>query len=240
MIGDIDFILSKEDYFRSIIILKDNGYFPESTYDFKPFPTSRHFQRLIKKNKIGAIEIHSHLLDSKYFNEFNYSLIKKDSRIVNGINVLSYANKLNLSIISNQINDNGFYYKTINLRSGYDVFLLSKKTNALEAINTLDKLTFPLNCFLASLYETFNKPNSLKYHKSRKTESYLLDFKRQFSKPDKFKRRYERIRKFLIFKSTLNFCFKCIFNKEFRDLLLIRLKNRNWRKKKLIKFGIRR
>ena len=46
-----------------------------------------------------------------------------------GVNFLSYSNKLNLSIISNQINDNGFLFKTISLRNAYDVFLLSKKTN---------------------------------------------------------------------------------------------------------------
>ena len=41
---------------------------------------------------------------------------------------MSYANKLNLSIISNQINDSAFYYKTIALRNAYDVLL--SKTNA--------------------------------------------------------------------------------------------------------------
>ena len=40
-----------------------------------------------------------------------FSIIK-DFKIINGFGVLSYANKLNLSIIANQINDNGFYYKT--------------------------------------------------------------------------------------------------------------------------------
>jgi len=63
---------------------------------------------------------------------------------------LSDANKLNLSIIANQINDHGFDYKTMALRNAYDVFLLSKKTNAKEAVNALDKLTNPLNCFLAA------------------------------------------------------------------------------------------
>ena len=81
---------------------------------------------------------------------------------------MSYANKLNLSIIANQINDNGFYYKTMALRNAYDVFLLSKKTNAKDAVNTLDKLTNPLNCFLAACYEVFNTVDSLEYNKQKK------------------------------------------------------------------------
>ena len=81
---------------------------------------------------------------------------------------MSYANKLNLSIIANQINDSGFYYKTMALRNAYDVFLLSKKTNAKDAVNTLDKLTNPLNCFLAACYEVFNNVESLEYNNTKK------------------------------------------------------------------------
>ena len=75
----------------------------------------------------------------KYANEFNYNFVEKDSQLIKGVRVLSYANKLNLSIIANQINDSGFYYKTMALRNAYDVFLFSKKTNAKAAVNTLDK-----------------------------------------------------------------------------------------------------
>ena len=81
---------------------------------------------------------------------------------------MSYANKLNLSIIANQINDYGFYYKTMALRNAYDVFLLSKKTNAKYAVNTLDKLSHPLNCFLAACYEVFDRVDSLEYNKTKK------------------------------------------------------------------------
>ena len=56
-----------------------------------------------------------------------------------------------LSIIANQINDSGFYYKTMALRNAYDVFLLSKKTNAKDAVNTLDKLKLSFELFFSSL-----------------------------------------------------------------------------------------
>ncbi len=127
-------------------------------------PNGKHYRRLQKENNIAAIEIHKELLIEKYANEFNYSFVEKDSQVINGFKVLSYANKLNLSIIANQINDSGFYYKTMALRNAYDVFLLSKKTNAKEALNTLDKLKHPLNCFLAACDEVFNKVDSLEYN----------------------------------------------------------------------------
>ena len=148
MVGDIDFILSKEDYPRSIDVLRGFGYSEVRKREYYWPDYFRHFRRLQKEDNIAAIEIHKDLLSiKKYTKEFNYSFIAKDIQIINDVAVLSYANKLNLSIIANQINDDGFYYKTIALRNAYDVFLLSKKTNANAAMSSLDKLTNPLNCF---------------------------------------------------------------------------------------------
>ena len=148
MVGDIDFIFSKKDYSKAIKILRDSGYseIPTTEY-YNSRPDFRHYRRLQKEKNIAAIEIHSKFLKEKYSNEFNYNFVEQDSQVINGIAILSYANKLNLSIIANQINDSGFYYKTMALRNAYDVFLLSKKTNAKAAVNALNNLTNPLNCF---------------------------------------------------------------------------------------------
>ena len=120
--------------------------------------------------------------------------------IINEVAVLSYANKLNFSIIANQINDHGFYYKAMPLRNAYDVFLLSKKTNAKDAIKTLNKLINPLNCFLATCYEVFDKVNSLEYFRTKKTVFYLSVFNSQFNNRKKTKSRHKRIKVYLFFK----------------------------------------
>ena len=167
MVGDIDFILSKDVYQKAITVLREFGYSEvrKSSYHF---PDDRHYRRLQKKNNIAAVEIHSEILGiEKYRNEFNYSVVKKDSQVIKDVRILSYANKLNLSIIANQINDYGFDFKTVALRNAYDVFLLSKKTNAKDAVNTLNKLSHPLNCFLAACYEIFNSVDSLEYKKQK-------------------------------------------------------------------------
>ena len=238
MVGDIDFIFSKENYPKAITILTEYGYLPQRISNFKHFP-HRHYPRLIKKNKIGAVEIHSKFLNSKYDNEFNYSFVKKDIQIINGYAVLSYANKINLSIVASQINDYGFYYNTISLRNAYDVFLLSKKTNAKEAVNTLKTLSHPLNCFLATCYEVFNSADSLEYNNTKKTTSYLGIFNSQFTDPKTTKRKHKRIKIYLSIKSTLIFCFKCIFYKQHRNLLFSRLLDRSWRKEKLMQLGFK-
>jgi hypothetical protein len=218
MVGDIDFIFSKEDYPKAIAILRDFGY--SGVYKHKyDCPTNRHYRRLQKENNIAAVEIHKDFLSkniNNYTIEFNYSFIEKDSQIINGVSVLSYANKLNLSIIANQINDHGFYYKTMALRNAYDVFLLSKKTNAKNEVNTLDKLAMPLNCFLAACYEVFNSVDSLEYNKTKKAASYLSVFNSQFTKRITTKIRHKRIKRYLFIKSRLNVLYKAVVYKEYR------------------------
>jgi len=239
MVGDIDFIFSKEDYPKTINILREFGYSNVSKYKYH-FPLIKHYPKLQKQNSIAVIEIHKEILNvKKHINEFNYSFVEKDSQVINGINVLSYANKLNLSIIANQINDSGFYYKTMALRNAYDVFLLSKKTNAKKAVNTLDTLSHPLNCFLAACYEIFNSVDSLEYNNTKKTASYLNIFNSQFSNPKTTKRRHKRIKIYLFLKIRLNLIYKSIIRKEYRVWLFNVLTDKDWYKRKLIKLGIK-
>ena len=237
MVGDIDILFSMDDYPKAVTILRDNSYLPQKEYDYKHLP-HRHYPRLIKENKIGTVEIHSKFLNSKYDSEFNYGFVKKDIQII-GAAVLSYANKLNLSIVASQINDSGFYYKTIPLRSAYDVFLLSKKTSAKAAVNSLDTLNHPLNCFLASCHAVFNSVASLDYNNTTKTSVYLSDFNSQFANPKASYRKHKRIQVYLFLKQRLNIIYKCILYKEYRVWLFKRVTDKNWYKEKLTQLGFK-
>ena len=232
MVGDIDFIFSKEDYLKAILVLRESGYSDASKYKYH-FPSTKHYRRLQKENNIAAIEIHKELLLEKYTNEFNYSFVEKDSQVISEVNVLSYANKLNLSIIANQINDDGFSYKTMPLRNAYDVFLLSKKTNAKDAVNTLNKLTNPLNCFLAACYEVFNKVESLEYNPNTKVDSYLSVFNSQFTSQKATNRKHKRIQIYLFIKKRLNTLFKCLIYKVYRLWLFEKLSSLDFYKRRL-------
>ena len=239
MVGDIDFIFSKEDYPKAITVIREFGYSDVSKYKYH-FPSTKHYRRLQKENNIAAVEIHKELLLEKHTNEFNYSFVEKDSQIINGAAVLSYANKLNLSIIANQINDSGFYYKTMALRNAYDVFLLSKKTNAKDAVNALNNLTNPLNCFLAACYEVFNAVDSLEYNNTKNAASYLSTFNSQFTNRQTTKIRHKRIKIYLFIKFRVNILYKSIIYKEYRVWLFKRVTDKNWYKEKGILLGIRK
>ena len=237
MVGDIDFIFSKEDFSKAITSLKESGYYIKAP----SFSNKRHYARLIKKGSIAAVEIHNGLLSiKKYTNEFNYSFVEKDSQVINEVAVLSYANKLNLSIIADQINDDGFYYKRMALRNAYDVFLLSKKASAKAAMNTLDKLKHPLNCFLSACYEVFNRVNSLEYNQTTKTALYLRDFNSHFTNPIQAKRQTKFYKIYIFIKRIFYILNKSITRKEYRVFIFKSLNDKNWYIQKLIQFGIKK
>jgi len=233
MVGDIDFLVSKKEFFRTIEILKNNSYRKEENQN-EYYIRKKHYTRLVKQVHIAAVEIHKEITSEIYTNEFNYSFVEEDSQVLKGVTVLSYANKLNLSIIANQINDDGFYYKTMVLRNAYDVFLLSKKTSAKDAVNTLNKLTNPLNCFLAACHEVFNTVDSLEYNKSRGIALYLRDFNSQFTNPIRKKRKSNNI-----IIRILYILYKFITIKGYRVWLFNLLIDKDWQHEKLVRLGIK-
>ena len=48
-------------------------------------------------------------------------MVDKDKQVFEKVTVFSYENKLNMSIISSQINDNGYYYKYCWIFSGFNI-----------------------------------------------------------------------------------------------------------------------
>jgi hypothetical protein len=233
MLGDIDFIFSKQDYPKAIQLLRKNGY-AEVVKASYYFPNQHHYRRLKKDGNIAAIEIHKAFTLEKYNKEFNYTLTQKKSQTKNNVRVLGYADALRLSIITNQITDHGYRYKSIPLRNAYDVFLLSKKTNAQQAVNNLYKLKKPLQCFLAGCYEVFNSPECLNYRKNKKTGKYLKELKHQFLHPEKTLKKHKRIKRYISTRLFLFTLYRCLVYREYTIWLLYKMTDKNWYKKSLI------
>jgi hypothetical protein len=222
MVGDIDLLFSKNDFFKAIEILKNNGY---SKFDKNSYysPNFRHYPGLVKPKMIATIEIHKEVLKEKFRDEFNYKIISKELQKINNFTVLGYDNQLSLSVFANQINDYGFKFKKIALRSAYDVFLLSKKVNTHEVILQFNKLKQPLNYFLASCSFVFGDLDSIDYFKTKDAGEHLKLLNNSLIKSSKNKD-YLKLtiihlqRKFFIL-------YRCFVNEEYRGWLFKRLMN---------------
>jgi hypothetical protein len=251
MVGDIDFIFSKEDYLKAIQLLTDNGYNQRPKQNIVKLWSNllvnskhRHFPRLIHKNKISGIEIHHSLIKKIYRHEFNYNFVKDSIQLVENFSVLSFENQLSLSIAAYHINNNGFEYKGIALRNAYDVFLLSKKTTAKNAFSKLNTLEHPLHCFLACCYEVFNKPETLQYFESKKIERYLVLFYRYINDrklaAQKAEKKFSKINRKKKFLYRFDLILGSFFHKENRSWIYKRVTDKNWRKEKLIQLGLKK
>jgi hypothetical protein len=241
MVGDIDFIVSKEEYLKTVEIFLNLG-FETVVKDENHFPQFKHYPRLFKNvaESIAGIEIHKELLSEKYANEFNYDIVKKDVQILNNIHVLSYANQLSLSIIAKQINDFGYYHKTISLRNGYDVFLLSQKTNAKKDIAFFNNIFEPLNSFLAICYEVMGKISLLEYTETKKTKKFMAIFHNNLNDEKIRVRNAKKATIRVFFIERFDFLKYAIFNKEYRQWILKRATDKKWQEKKLIQLGLKK
>ncbi len=239
MVGDIDFIVPKEDYENAYELLIRNGYdkVHHTTYDY---PMFKHQPRLQHPEKIAAVEVHKELLLEAYAKEFNYEKISKNSFETNDhIRVMSYENQLALSIIAIQINDDGQYYKIMSLRNAYDVFILSQKTTTLKALEGYVKLFHPLNNFLGCCAMVFNTPESIQYSNTPESKKYLDTFNKHLEDSAYRQKQHARLKIRLFLKSRAIFMIQALYKKENAIWILRRFTDPNWWKEKWIQLGFK-
>ena len=223
MIGDIDIICSEKEYPKVVKIMLDNGY-EKFSKEKNEFPLLRHYPRLVKKNCIAAVEVHNKLIVEKNSNEFNLNLIYKNIQKKNNFNFLGYYDQILLSILSHQVNDNGYELYNVNLRNIYDVYLLSKKTKI--DFSKFNILKYNLDSFMAVSSLILGGPSSLNYNLTEKTEKYLAYFNFLISN-DKIRILRYKIKKQQIFiRKRLLIIYKSLFDKNSREWLKIRIINK--------------
>jgi len=221
MIGDIDFLISKDHYGKVISLLEQEGYSHvfKSKYDF---PSYKHYPRIQKEGSIAAVEVHHQMTIGKYQKEFHYNAVANSLRKNEHGSFLSWENQLVLTLIAKQINDDGQHYKTMSLRNGYDVFLLSQKINSLEAIQKYPSLFDPLNHFLVLTQYIFNT-ESIAFLSSSKNDAFLKVSKRILEDEKFRKRHYKKTSKRLFYKARIQIVLKSFVRKDHRYWLFKRL-----------------
>ncbi len=183
MVGDIDLLVHKNDFDITVKALKKYGYSEKIKYFVDNTIVNRHYPKITKEHKIGAIEVHYKMItDEKYF---NYDSIKLKT-ILKNITVLSWEDQILMTSYNKQINDKGQWYKTVSLRNSYDLYLLSKKASVKKTINSFKNPTSVLlNNFVASSNLIFSNPKTLEYTKTKKTELFLKKENEFLLKPKK-------------------------------------------------------
>ena len=238
MVGDIDFLVSKNEYDLAAKILLEHNYKSVSDLGYD-FPSFKHHPRICNDDHIAAVEIHKEMIVKKYASEFSYDIIKEDILQINGFSVLGYDDQKSLCIFSNQINDYGFDYKTIGLKNAYDFLSLNSKEFGTDFTSRFNKLKTPILCFLASVNYMFGDIIT-NVHQNRKVKQHLKQFKSLLHSPRK-RKIYSRIMgiKFFLAK-RLKVISKSFVNKEHRVWLFKRISDKRWQREKLVQLKLKK
>ena len=238
MVGDIDFLVSKNEYDLAAKILSEHNYKSFSDLDYD-FPNFKHHPRICNDDHIAAVEIHKEIVVEKYASEFNYKVIKNNIIQNNGFSVLGYDDQKALCIFSNQINDYGFDYKTIGLKNAYDFLLLNSKELGTDFTSRFNKLKTPILCFLASVNYMFGSIG-IDVHNNKKVRSHLKQFKSLLYRPRKRKIYSIIIGIKLFLVKRLKVISKSFVNKEYRVWLFKRISDKRWQREKLVQLKLKK
>jgi hypothetical protein len=163
MVGDIDLLVDPMKMELVAKLLADNGYKPMSTYDSENFDRTKHYPRMIHKDKVFAVEIHKDVIQNKSDRQLDYKWINTSKRRVNNCYLPSYKDLILHNIMNTQLNDQGFLCMNINLRQKYDLVLLSQYEKPYEVVQNFSFHKLKSISYLVKVAGVFTKVNSLRY-----------------------------------------------------------------------------
>ncbi len=175
-VGDIDILVDENEMVRVSEILIDSGYTPMSKYDPRYFKTTKHFPRLQNYNQVAAVEIHRQILGYPEYKSIDAKTLMENRKILDlpvTAFVLCDQHQIIHNILHVQISHDDFYYARINVRQGYDLYLLSLRENPFAVIKSFGKYFYLMNCNLAITNKILDNPFTLNYVSNLQTKLYL-------------------------------------------------------------------
>ena len=186
MVGDIDFIVSKDEYQKTISLFKKSGY-ENKIHILDNLKLGKHYPRLSNPKKIMAIEIHFKVIRDNYNKGLNFqTLIINSIKLDNKTSVLNKNYQLIHTVFNKQINDFGYWHKTVSLRNTYDVYLLSYLTDTLHTFNVYKNYFKISNGFLASV-SFFLNSKKIKFERNPETNKFIKKQIKLIDNPKKMK-----------------------------------------------------
>ncbi|KGL62811.1 nucleotidyltransferase family protein [Polaribacter sp. Hel1_85] len=234
MVGDIDFIVSKKDFKKTVEILKIEKYSAKNEVymDFH-----WHYPKMVKENRIAAVEVHNKVLKKPYTSNLGYETLKENSFSVSNCNIASFENQLLITILQKQINDNLYFSKTLTLRNVYDSFLLSINTTSKKRNLKNKTLKKYLNNYKRCASKLLNSPESLEYTINKESKKYLESYLKIIGNSKKELKKIRIINSYIKIKDKIKILQYSFTDKEYSSYTFRRFKDFNFFLKQ---FGIKK
>ncbi|WP_299012217.1 nucleotidyltransferase family protein [uncultured Polaribacter sp.] len=228
MVGDIDFLVAKEDCNKAFEILNNSGYnkLTELYDDF------RHLPRLTSANKIAAVEIHREMIKDKKASFFNLDSIKSTVISKNNCKILSPENQIKLTIFSKFINDDAYILKSIGLRPAYDTLCIFYASKINLQLIEEKKMKKELNTGLRLYATILDKPKKMFFFPDDENKKYVDKIIKSLDKNNSKNKLYTR---YLFISERFKILVKALYKKNYFNFVLSKVFERNWYKRR---FGI--
>ena len=225
MVGDIDLIVTQEDFKKTIDILKEEKYSAKNeTYmDFH-----WHYPKMVNKTRIAAVEVHNKVLKKPYTYFLDYQTLKEDSFIINNYYIPSYENQSFISVLQKQINDNLYFSKTIPLRTVYDSFLLSLNIKNKKRIIENKKISKYFNNYKNCASEILNFPSKITFKKDKEAVKYLNSYFKILASSKTEIKKVNLINSYIKLRDKLKILQYSFTDKEYSSYTFRRFKNINF------------
>jgi hypothetical protein len=230
MIGDIDILVSDEEFLPTVTLLKAEGY--EHVHDFyeDQRTATKHFPRLVHPTELADIEIHRLPVDVKLSKKFNFQIIEKEKKRV-CLELPCYVLSDKHNVILNFMH--GFMSSEVQLgcrityRNMVDFHLLSQRVNSFETLTH-----FPMFKLESRTYFDFvNRSMRIDNAKLPTSQSRWFIKKHKLYHNSKYLYLFVWFHKYMIYRFWNGYFLNCvgfIFNKQKRKSVIRRMTNPSW------------
>lgn len=233
IIGDIDILVSEEDYIKAARILEQDGY-SHNTPGYFDILEDQHYPRLFKLGMIADVEIHRLPVRQEYSKEYNTEIINAERKKISEFTdlsffVLSDKHKVILNVIHTQLSNKGHQYGIVPLRDIYDLYLLSKRLDLKQTLPFIQFKSIAVTYFYFAglvliVSDFWQIPENFKTRFFCRKHDLFIDSQKLY-----------RINKNTVytsyrFFSYLRQIFKFFYSRKVRKSLFLRLSNIDWYK----------
>lgn len=230
MLGDIDLLVSDEEFLTAANILKAEGY--EHNYPFfeEELANTKHFPRLVHPVELADVEIHRSPVELKLSEHFNYAIIATERKKIESdppCFVLSDRHKVTLNFMHGFMNSEVKMFQSITFRNLIDLLHLSHRVDIYRIISELPQYASPARIYTDFMYYSMgiNSPKALAPESKRFIRKY------NFQRKSKLLYRINWISKYLwlrIWNGYICNAAGIFYSKQIRRHVFSSLANRHW------------
>ncbi|MDP4207538.1 MAG: nucleotidyltransferase family protein [Bacteroidota bacterium] len=179
MMGDIDFLVSEDDYIKAAKILISKAGYNHGNYAPGVEHMTHHYPRLAKAGAHADVEVHRLLVPGKASRYFNYEKVYPERKAC-GDKGQYYVLADKHNVVENFLHGfiaEGAAYSMLSLKTLYDLYLLSERTDILSTLKEFNHYNGKARAYLKIMYNVFAIKNDEALKSTWHYQSYMFRFR---------------------------------------------------------------